>query len=54
MTRDAIKQKRHGKLSLRVWLLPNNAPVPKTHVAQQAIGDCKFVQLNHQSRPHSQ
>jgi len=47
MTRDAIKQKRHGELSLRVWLLPNNAAVHKSHVAPQATGDCKFVQLNH-------
>jgi len=45
--RDAIKQKRRGKLSLGVWLLHDNAPVHKSVVAQQAVRDCGFVQQNH-------
>ena len=45
--RDAIKQKRRGKLSLGVWLLHDNAQVHKSLVAQQAIRDCGSVQLNH-------
>lgn len=45
--REAIKQKRRGKLSLGVWLLHDNAPVHKSMVAQQALRDCGFVQLNH-------
>ena len=46
-SREAIKQKRRGKLSLSVWLLHDNAPVHKSLVAQQAIHDCGSVQLNH-------
>jgi [histone H3]-lysine36 N-dimethyltransferase SETMAR len=45
--REAIKQKRRGKLSLGVWLLHDNAPVQKSMVAQQALQDFGFVQLNH-------
>jgi len=44
---DVIKQKRHGKLSLGVWLIHNNAPVHRSLVVQQAVHDCGFVQLNH-------
>jgi len=44
---DANKWKRHGKLSLGVWLLQNNTPVHKSLVAQQAVRYCGFVQLNH-------
>jgi len=44
---NAIKQKRRGKLSLGVWLLHDNAPVHKSLVAQQAIRDCGYDQLNH-------
>ena len=46
-SRDAIKQKCHGKLSLGVWLLHNSAPVHRSLVAQQAVHDCGFVKLNH-------
>jgi len=45
--RDANKWQRHEKLSLGVWLLHNNTPVHKSLVAQQAVGYCGFVQLNH-------
>jgi len=34
-------------LSLGIWLLDDNAPVHKSVVAQQALCDCGFVQLNH-------
>jgi len=44
---DAIKQKRHGKLSLGAWLLHDNAPVHRSLVVQQAVRGCGFVQLNH-------
>jgi len=45
--RDCIKRKRHGKLSRGVLLLHDNAPVHKSRVAQAAVRDCGFVQLNH-------
>ena len=32
---------------LGVWFLHDNAPVHKSVVAQQAVRDCEFVQLNH-------
>ena len=44
---DAMSQKRWGKLSSSVWLLHDNAPVHKLLVAQQAVLDCVFLQLNH-------
>ena len=45
--RVAIKEKRRGKLAAGVLLLYDNAPVHKTRVAQAAIRECKFEQLNH-------
>ena len=44
--RVAIKEKRRGKLAAGV-LLHDNAPVQKSRVAQAAIPECKFEQLNH-------
>ena len=45
---DAISQKHQGKLSsLSVWLLHDNALVHKSLVAQKAVRDCGFLQLNH-------
>ena len=44
---DAISQKRREKMSLSVWLLHDNVPVYKSLVAQQAVRDCGFLQLNH-------
>ena len=41
----AIKEKRRGKLAAGVLLLHDNAPVHR--VAQAAIRECKFEQLNH-------
>ena len=43
----AIKEKRRGKLAASVLLLHDNAPVHKSRVAQAAIHECKFEQLNH-------
>ena len=43
---DTISQKRLGNLSLSVWLLHDNVPVRKSLVAQQAVRDCGFLQLN--------
>ena len=43
----AIKEKRSGKLAAGVLLLHDNAPVLKSRVAQAAIRECKFEQLNH-------
>ena len=45
--RVAIKEKRRGKLAAGVLLLHDNAPVHKSRVAQAAIRECKFEQLNH-------
>ena len=45
--RVAIKEKRRGKLAAGVLLLHDNAPVNKSRVAQAAIRECKFKQLNH-------
>jgi len=44
---EAISQKHRGKLSLSVSLLHDNAPVHKSLVAQQAVRNCVFLQLNH-------
>jgi len=44
---DDISQKRRGELSLTVWLLHDNALVHKSLVAQNAVRDCGFLQLNH-------
>ena len=46
--RGAIKEKRRGKLAAGVLLLHDNAPVHKSRIAQVAICECKFEQLNHQ------
>ena len=45
--RDAIKEKRREMLTRGVWLLHNNAPIHKYTIAQQAVRDCGFVQLDH-------
>ena len=45
--RTAIKEKRRRKLSQGVLLLHDNAPVHKSRIAQAAIRECKFEQLNH-------
>ena len=44
--RVAIKEKRRGKLAAGILLLHDNAPVHKSGVAQAAIRECKFEQLN--------
>jgi len=43
--RDAIKEKRRGMPTQRVWLLHDNAPIHKSMTAQEAVRDCGFVQL---------
>lgn len=45
--REAILEKRRGLLTRGVLLLHDNAPVHKSRVAQAAIRDCGFEQLNH-------
>ena len=45
--RVAIKEKRRGKLAAGVLLSHDNATVHKSRVAQAAICECKFEQLNH-------
>ena len=42
-----LKKKRRGKLAAGVLLLHDNAPVDKSRVAQTAICECKFEQINH-------
>ena len=45
--REAIKEKRRGKLSAGVLLLHDNAPVHMSAKSQAAIRQCGFQQLNH-------
>lgn len=45
--RQAIKDNRRGKLTRGVLLLHDNAPVHKSRVAQAAIRECGFEELNH-------
>jgi len=45
--REAIKEKRRGKLSAGVLLLHDNAPVHRSAKPQAAIRQCGFQQLNH-------
>lgn len=45
--RDAIKEKRRGKLTAGVLLLHDNAPVHKARVAKAAMQDCGFEEINH-------
>ena len=45
--KEAIKQKRRGKLTSGVLLLHDNAPVHKAKVAQDAIQQCGFEELRH-------
>jgi [histone H3]-lysine36 N-dimethyltransferase SETMAR len=45
--RDAIKEKRRGKLKKGVLLLHDNAPPHKARVAQGALRQCKFEELQH-------
>jgi hypothetical protein len=52
--REAIKERRRGKLSPGVLLLHDNAPVHMSAKSQAATQQCGFQQLNHpplQSRP---
>ena len=44
--REAIKEKRRGKLSAGVLLLHDNAPVHMSAKSQAAIRQCGFQQLN--------
>ena len=44
--RDAIKEKRRGKLSKNILLLHDNAPVHKAQVAQAAIRECGFTEID--------
>ena len=43
----AVKQKRREKLRRGVLLQHDNAPVHRSHVAQDAARECGFHQLNH-------
>jgi [histone H3]-lysine36 N-dimethyltransferase SETMAR len=45
--RESIIEKRRGKLTKGVLLLHDNAPAHTARVAQAAIRDCGFEQLNH-------
>jgi len=45
--REAIKEKRRGKLSAGVLLLHDNAPVHMSAKFQAAIRQCGFQQLHH-------
>jgi histone-lysine N-methyltransferase SETMAR len=45
--REAIKEKRRGKLSAGVLLLHDNTPVHMSAKSLAAIRQCEFQQLNH-------
>lgn len=45
--REAIKEKRRGKLTKGVLLLHDNAPVHKSRIATAALDRCGFEQLEH-------
>jgi histone-lysine N-methyltransferase SETMAR len=45
--RDALKQKRRGKLSRGILLLHDNAPSHSSRIAQAALDECGFEQLCH-------
>ena len=45
--REAIKEKRRGKLSAGMLLLHDNAPVHMSAKYQAAIQQCGFQHLNH-------
>ena len=45
--REAIKEKRGGKLSAGVLLIHDNAPVHMSAKSQAAVRQCGFHQLNH-------
>jgi len=44
---DTIKEKRRGMLTRGVCRLNDNALVHKSMIAQEAVRDCGFVQLDH-------
>lgn len=45
--REAIKEKRRGKLAAGVLLLHDNAPVLMARVSKAAVRDCGFEEINH-------
>lgn len=45
--KDAIKEKRRGKVTRGVLLLHDNAPVHKSRIAMAAVRNCGFEELNH-------
>lgn len=47
MLRDAIKEKRRGKLTKGVLLLHDNAPVHKSRQTVSALKECGFQELSH-------
>ena len=45
--RESIHSKRRGMLTRGMWLLHDNATAHKSQVAQRAIQECHFEQLDH-------
>uniref|UniRef100_A0A8D2KSQ6 Tc1-like transposase DDE domain-containing protein n=1 Tax=Varanus komodoensis TaxID=61221 RepID=A0A8D2KSQ6_VARKO len=45
--REAMKEKRRGKLTTGVLLLQDNAPIHMAHVWKAAVQDCGFEEINH-------
>lgn len=45
--REAIKEKRRGKLTAGVLLLHDNAPVHTARVSKAAVRQCGFEEINH-------
>jgi len=44
---DAVKEKRQRMPTRGVWLLHDSAPIHKSVIAQEAVRECGFVQLDH-------
>jgi len=50
---DTVKEKRRGMLTRGIWLLHDNAPIHKSMIAQEAVRDCGFIQLENPAySPH--
>uniref|UniRef100_A0A8D2LHA0 Mariner Mos1 transposase n=1 Tax=Varanus komodoensis TaxID=61221 RepID=A0A8D2LHA0_VARKO len=45
--REAIKEKRRGKLTAGVLLLHDNAPIHTVRVSKAGVQDCGFEEINH-------
>ena len=47
LLKEAIKEKRRGKLSKGILMLHDNAPVHRSRKSMAALRDCGFEEINH-------